>query len=263
MKRITIIVLLLLRTYIFSKAQNTDRNTIGMTVGITDRHLLDEHASALIYSGMGFVPSLQYSHNSEVGRHVLEATFFYNQLNSAQDNFIATNYSGRLRYSYSHLLNFITSNSKFKLFCGGSVCTFFNKTNYDYRFYAISWARAISSWYWRHSLDLTTRLEYSHSPKNIFSIDLNIPILSNVSRPQYSPSADYNYITNTWDVKIFGKTVLFPDNLAFDLNFNYQRLIYNNLKFKLNYELEYARYNSPKLMKMYMSNLSVGFCYNI
>jgi len=38
-----------------------------------------------------------------------------------------------------------------------------------------------------------------------------MPVISNVSRPAYSSRGDYNYDKSDWDVKVFGKTSVFPE----------------------------------------------------
>jgi hypothetical protein len=246
-----------------SLAQEDKRNYLGLSFGGSDFHLKDDHASPLIFSSVGIAPTFQFFHLGDKSRHSLEGSYYYAYLSSSSDNFNTDNWRGRVRYSYVHLIsNFEVWNRSFGIFLGGSINSFYNKSNY---YYALNTSNGISivSWYWSHSLDLTAQVEYNIAQRESFSMMLYVPVISNVSRPKYSPSGDYNYDENTWKVKAFGETEIFPRNLSVNVLLNYQRVIVGNFDLRLSYEFYYSSYDKPTDMAMYMNNLRAGlfFCF--
>jgi len=242
-------------------AQKNRQNLLGIRMGISDFHLFDEHASPLFFSGIGIAPSIQYYRKNKNSIQAIEASFYRNKLKTTQDNFVTQNYSGRFRYSYSYGFNLIPAKQNLKLYLGGSIHSFFNRSDYDYKYFNIPNARAITSWYWSHSVDLLAQLEYVFASGNLISGGLYIPVISNVSRPEYSPSGDYNYTTNDWDIPILGETALFLKNTGFNAFINYQRPISAKFNLQLSYEFYYAAYIEPRDIKMYTNTLRVGLFY--
>ena len=244
-------------------AQQLTENYLGFNIGTSDMHLLDEHASPLIFKRFGITPSLKYYRKNKNSIQNMEASFYHNKLKTTQDNFVTQNYSARFRYSYSYGFDFIPAKQNLKLYLGGSIHTFFNKSEYDYTYFHIPNARAITSWYWSHSVDLSTQIEYVFANDGFILVGIYIPIISNVSRPQYSPSGDYNYTTNDWNIPLFGETVIFLKNTAFNVHLNYQKPITAKLNLQLSYEFYYAAYSEPCPINIYMNTLRLGLFYRI
>ena len=99
--------------------------------------------------------------------------------------------------------------------------------------------------------------------REFLSVQCFFPLLSNVSRPQYSPSADFSYTENVFKMKMFGRTQFFPKNLSCDVEFAFQAPLLWKFNGEVRYEFYYASYDLPREMKLYMNNLRGGvyFCF--
>lgn len=246
----------------YSFPQTEIKNFVGLNFGGSDFRLKDEHASPLIFGSIGIAPSLQYLYKGEVNRHYFEASYFYDRLTSLSDNFLTDNNRGRIRYSYFHsITNFNVLNERISLFLGGSISTFLSHGDYLYKWISPSYTRSIESWYWCNSLDLSAQFEYNRSSKEFFSLKLFIPVISNISRPNYSPSADYNYIDNDWKFKMIGETGFFPDDFSLNTLLSYQRPLFWKFNLQLDYEFYYSFCKEPKDVSMFMNNIRAGLFY--
>ena len=248
-----------------SFAQEDNRNYLGGSFGGSDFHIKDDHASPLIFSSIGFAPSLQYIHKGDESRHYAEASYFYDYLGTSSDNFHTDNHRGRLRYCYLHsVTNIQVFGNKFGFFLGGSASSFLCHSEYYYLFIPPDfYGKTIESWYWSSSLDISAQLEYNPAPGEFLSVQLFLPIVSNVSRPKYSPSGNYNYIDNDWKFKMFGETKFFPKNFSVNALLTYHRPLIWNFNLQICYEFYYSSYDEPREVNMYMNNVSIGlfFCF--
>ena len=241
-------------------AQQEVSHYIGLGFGGSDFHLKDVHASPLIFRGLGITPSIQYCYRGEESRQYVECSYFRNDLETSSDNFQTKSWRGRFRYGFLQAVgkfNFL--NNAIELFAGGSLQSFFSKAEY---FFTVppsgSLSRSIASWYWSHSLDVAGALEYTVGPREFLSIQLAIPLVSNVSRPQYSPSGDYNYYENDWKIHAFGETEFVPRNFSIDLLIMYQRPFIAGLNLYVSYEFYSTSYDTPGAVAMYMNNFRAG-----
>jgi hypothetical protein len=252
---------LLFLLYGLSYGQAFKSNSIGIGFGASNFHIVDEHTSPLLFRGTGIAPCIQFLHKGAKNIHQVEGSYFYDNLSTSADNFNTENFRGKFAYSVGHkVLSGAIFKNRFEFFLGGSFTSFFCKSDYYFDMQNIQ-ARSISSWYWGHSLDLTIRTDYYLSTRDFFNIQLRLPVLSNVSRPTYSPRADYNIEENDWEIKTFGKTVFIPENFTVDISLTYQRQLSASIQLQLNYEFYYLNYDDPARVSMYMNNYRVGFCY--
>lgn len=262
---ISILLLFTISGYLFPQDEIKSpeiKNFIGVNFGGSDFHLKDEHASPLIFSSIGITPGLQYFYMGEVNRHYFEASYFSDRLTSISDNYFTDNRRGRFRYSYLHsITDFSLLNKRIDFFLGGSVCSFLSQSEYYYQWLSSTYSRAMESWYWCNSLDLSAQLEYRSSSREFFSLQFYIPVIGNVSRPKYSPSADYNYVENDWKFKMLDETGFFPEDLSLNTILTYQRSLYWNINFEINYEFYYSFYKEPQKVNMFMNNLRAGIFY--
>jgi hypothetical protein len=147
---------------------------------------------------------------------------------------------------------------------GGSVSSFFAKADYYFadRLHNAD-GRAISSWYWRHSLDAALRLECSIDDREFAFVQVSIPVVSNTSRPEYSPSGDYNYDENNWKIKVFGGTTWIPKDFAADVLVVYDRPFVGIVNLTFSYEFSYATYERPRELGIFVNALRAGvhFCF--
>ena len=241
-------------------AQTKERNYIGGSFGGTDFYLKDVHSTPLIFNSVGIAPSIQYIYKGGRHRHYAEVSYYHGNLKTSSGNFWDQNHNGRIRYCYLHsITDFAILSKQIDFFLGGSIGTFLSHSDYLYNWVSPVEARAGESWYWSNSLDISALLEYNPEPREAFSIQLFIPVVSNVSRPKYSLSGDFNYIDNDWKFKIFGKTKLFPDNFSVNTLVSYTAPLFDNINYQINYEFYYSFYDEPRDINMFMNNLRAGF----
>lgn len=244
-------------------AQQTTWDYIGAAFGGSDFHTRDDHASPMIFSAWGIAPTLQFIHAGEQSRQYFEASYYSAVLSTAQDNFRTDNWRGRGRYAYLLSVGeFADTDRPLRLFLGGSLNSFLSRSHYYFFIRPLNgYASSIDSWYWSHSLDAALSLEYGIAEREFFSLQCYVPLLSNVSRPQYSPSGDYSYTENVWKMKMFGRTQFFPKNVSLDLLLAFQVPLIWRFNFQASYEFFFASYDLPRELKMYMNNVRGGVFY--
>lgn len=259
-KAVAVFVLLIL-VQGYAMCQQNEKNYVGVSFGGSFFHIKDEVASPLIFRKPGIAPELQYFHRNEKSIHYGEVAFYHQNLMATQENFTIRNYCGRIRYSFVHsILNTGDISKKLHLYLGGSINSFFNRSDYDY-YRGDNSARAITSWYWSHSFDLSAQLEYRISFRKFITGQIYFPMVSNVSRPTYSPSGDYNYTTNQRNIKMFGETLFLPQNFSLNAHIVYQQPIGTKVNLQLNYEFYFTHYDKPREVKLYMNNFRMGLFY--
>jgi len=136
-----------------------DRSLVA-AFGISNLHTLDELASPLIFSHTGIAPSIQYHSRRPNSLQYIEGSFYFNRLKTTQENFSIRNYSGRFRYAYFYTpFHLKLAENDLNIGFGGSFTSFFSWSDYGFeKHYNSTTYRAITSWYWIHSLDLAITL---------------------------------------------------------------------------------------------------------
>ncbi len=247
--------LLFLLILFFSNSFAQERNHIGIHFGLTDFHLKDDHASPLFFRGIGITPSIQFMYKGESAIHSFELSYYSDYLGSINSIFNTNNWRGKVKYSYLHYLtDLIKPDNQLELFIGASLSSFFSLSDYRY----INDNLAIKSWYWNHSLNIELALIYSFNQKEYISARLSSPVVSNISRPKYSPSENYSYSTNIYKVDLFDKMVFFPNNFFINTILAYHTPISQSFGLQIEYEFFYSLYNKPKEVSMYMNNVRAG-----
>jgi hypothetical protein len=235
-------------------AQTETGHNISLLFGISDFHLRDDHASPLFFSSTGINPSLRYIFNGLTFSHSVELSYFQDYLKSNVPNFNSDNWRGKIKYAYLiSLTEWKISDQKLRLSAGPSVSSYLSLS--DYR---IGEGLAIKSWYWHHSINLELKTMYIINDRNSWTARILFPLVSNISRPAYSPSEDYNYSTNQFKIKSVGKMVYFPANFFLNLILTWHTTISAGFGFQLDYEFFYSSYDKPKDVKMFMNNLRAG-----
>jgi len=221
---------------------------------------LDEHASSLIFSGTGIAPSIQYSVRKQNSRQYAEGSFNQYRLNTDQDNFSVRDYSGRVLYAWLYTpFHPKLWEHDMHISFGGSLTSFFNRSDYEIERYSNpNAARAITSWYWSHSLDMGIQAEYLMNKGGYVTFHFYLPLVSNVSRPTYSSSGDYNYTENIREISPTGETMFFPHNLSLNTLIVYQKPLSERVLLHLGYELYLAQCIEPGEMEMYINNFRIG-----
>ena len=241
-------------------AQTSSEFHLGGSFGGSDFHIRDIHASELISRGVGIAPELQFMYKGSTSVHYADASYYFDNLSATNPNFHTDNWRARARYSYMHSITGI-SNDNVRIFLGGSLSSFFCASDYYFSLAGNFTGRAISSWYWSHSLDLSLMADYSPAYRESFSAFLFFPVVSNISRPQYSSSGDYSYTRNNWKIKAFGKTRFFINNFSLNAILLYQRPLLGDFNLQLSYGFSYSFYGTPEDINMYMNDFRAGFFY--
>ncbi len=263
------ILLFLLATIVFmpalentAEAQESAGNSLSINFGLSNFHMLDEHATPLIFRGTGIAPSSGFIHTHDRNTHFVAASFYFNKLTSSSDNFRTEVYGGHFRYCYLRTMaNTTLLKNRLGISAGVSGTSVLFKSDYMFRIPTL-WATSIESIYWSHSLDVALNLSYDAGERSRFTILLFIPVISNVSRPEYSSSGDYDYEKNDWVFKPFGKTMVIPENLTFNTSISYHRKVSEKVSLNAGYEFYFARCRKPDLVKLYMNNFRIGINYN-
>jgi hypothetical protein len=243
--------------------QKTVERSLAASFGFSNFHILDEVASPLIFSHTGITPSLYYNARRAKSLQFAEASFYYNNLKTTQDNFTVENYCGHFRYAYLFTpFHLKLSENDLNISFGGSFSSFFNRSDYDFwNYYYSTTNRAITSWYWSHSVDLGFNAEYYLTGGASFSLHCYVPLISNVSRPTYSSSGDYNYTTNTRTIGTTGETMILSKNITFNSLIAFNKPLTEKLSLLLGYEFYLAQYSEPDDIALYMNNFRIGMSY--
>ena len=249
----------LLSAFQFAIAQTGREFYLGGSFGGSDFHIEDIHASPLIFRSVGIAPALELVYKANENVQYAEASFYSDNLSATNGNFNTDNWRGRVRYSYLHSV--LRFSEDLRLFLGGSLSSFFCASDYYYSLSGNFSGRAISSWYWSHSLDLSLLVDYTPAYRESVSLFAFFPVVSNVSRPQYSSSGDYSYTENDWKIKDFGTTESFLKNSSVNTILIYQRPLAGDFNLQLSYEFSYSFYGTPQDISMYMNDFRVGFFY--
>jgi hypothetical protein len=244
-----------------SSLAQKNNDLIGLSIGASNFHITDDHTSPLIFRGTGIAPSINWQHVGVRNNHYAEGSFFYADLSSSSDNFSTENFRGRFRYSFLHKTSdSLTINKGFEFSFGGSVTSFYCKSDYYFNLRTIR-ARSIESWYLSQSIDISLQLNYFFSDRNYFGLQIFSPLISSVSRPAYSPSGGYDYAENDWIIKPFGRIELFPKNFSVNMNMIYQIPVSTKLGIRFNWEFYIMKYSVPDDIGMYMNNFRIGIFY--
>ncbi|HTY58330.1 MAG TPA: hypothetical protein VMF59_05910 [Bacteroidota bacterium] len=246
-------------------AQQPSWDYAGGGFGASDFHVRDDHASPLVFRAWGIAPVVQFIHAGEGNRHYFEAAYSPALLSSAPANFRTDNWRGRIRYAYLvQAWDLGSAERPLRMFLGGSATSFLQRANYYYFIPPLNgYGTSIDSWYWSSSLDAAVNAEYDLAEREFVSVQCFVPLLSNVSRPRYSPSGDYSYTENTFKMKMFGRTQFFPKNISADILLSFQAPVFWRFNAGVSYEFYFASYDLPREVKMYMNNARGGvfFCF--
>ena len=264
-KRFVILLVASACWFSLSSAQQGSWDYVGGGFGGSDFHVRDDHASPLFFGGWGIAPALQFLHAGEGNRQYFEASYSSAVLSADPEYFRAENWRGRARYACLVASGeFTLSGRPLLLFLGGSVTSFLSRSDYYYYIRPLSgYSTSIDSWYWSSSLDAGFRAEYALGEREFLSLQCFFPLVSNVSRPQYSPSGDYSYTENTFKMRMLGRTVVFPKNLSCDILLEFQIPVFWRFNAGLTCEFYYTSFDLPREMRMYMNTArgDIFFCF--
>lgn len=243
-------------------AQSNGRNTIGLSFGMSNMHLLDEHASSIIFNGTGISPAINFYHKGKKNNHLVESFYHHSDLRAYTDNFKTEINAGSFRYTFLHpVFENLFLNRQLTIEVGGSLSALFEKSDYYFTDWNKLYSIAIQSWYGNYSLCVAGHAEYKLNEKNYVGLSIASPVVGNLSRPEYSPSGNYDYEDIGVKVKTFGKTVFFTESYFIDTHLLFRRFVFKDLHFQAGYEFHYACSKKPDNVKFYMNNFRIGMDY--
>lgn len=239
------------------EAQEGNTNFLSLSFGASDFHIRDDHASPLFFRSIGIAPSIQYLHKTENEVHALECSYYYDYLSSDQPNFNTDNWRGSAKYTYARSVSeFSALGNSVNVYVGASVSSFLSLSQYRHNGDNL----AITSWYWHHSLNAELCITYTMQNNDFAALQVSIPVVGNIARPEYSPSKNYSYKENEYEIQGFGETVLFPVNMSVNVSLSYRVSLSETFSLLGSYEFFYAGYAKPKEVDMYMNNFRAGLC---
>ena len=248
-----------------SAAQQESRHSIGVSIGGSAFGMRDEHASPMIYNGIGIAPTFEYSYNGDNDRHVLEGSYDYVSLNTTADNFHGENRRARIRYSYLRCASDRELfNNRLTLFLGGSIGSYLSHTDFYFQYLPMNGiGHGNESWYWSNSIDFAALLEYHPAVREAISLRLSLPVVSSVARPTYSPSGNFNYVDGDWKFSPpwpwkSGMIQFFTDAFAVDAMLTYRRAVAGIFDLELRYEFTFTGIDQPQQARMYENALLAG-----
>jgi len=231
------------------------KNSIGVSLGLSDFHVRDEMASPLTYRGTGITGCLEYKRKGEKSIHTAGLSGYYDILTTNFAKYDAENYRVGFRYNYLHRISELSIfKNNFKIYVGGGVYSFLNYSHYKEYISKIELINV--PWYWSHSAEFSFLFDYFISHSNHVTLQFYLPIISNVSRPAYSSFG--RELNRVGVVKLFGVMAPFWKNPNVQINVGFNYRINTWLKIFAQYNFQYASYSEPRKVAMYMNNLRTG-----
>jgi len=238
--------------------KNKITNSIGVSIGLSDFHVRDELASPLIYRHMGITGSGEYVLSGENYKHLFEASGYYDILKSSSEHYEAEN--GRIggRYNYLHKITELNLfKNRLTVFGGGGIYSFLNYS--FYREFISEIGLITISYYMLHSAELSIWLDYSIGSSNQLSLKLNLPLISNASRPTYSTATPGT--NQVGEFSLFGTMAAFWETPAVQLKTAYSFKISKLVSISAQYVFHYLYYSVPRKIAMYMNDFRVGIYF--
>ena len=244
-------------------AQDEGESSLGLSLGATGFHLLDEHAAYLIFRGTGITPSVLYSFTDGRDKHYADIMFTYSNLRTVSEVYKTPFLAGRLRYScLRQVAEGNLFNHSLDLSAGLSVSSFFSKASYKFQMPGL-WANGIKTWYGSHSADVSIQAGYNTGENSRVELLCYLPVISNVSRPAYSSSGDYNYEKNDWQIRPFGNTMFLTGNFGFNALLSWVHNPRNKMAFTISYEFNYNHCTKPDRVTLFSNSLRACIMFNL
>jgi hypothetical protein len=242
--------------------KKSKKNFLNASLGINDFHLRDEYLSPYSYNGTLYSAAIKYQLKLTKSEHFINIGFSNGDVDSDSRTLKASQYFGTASYSFYYSLSrFEIQKQQMEIFIGIGLSTSFIKTDVVTP-ESITWFGPTDiTWYWSHDINFHLKSDYKFSLRNNISVQLSIPLVSWVSRPDYG----HNFSKRNIDVSndflnaaSGAKRQFLWDNFTLLIGFEYRRLIYETLSLKGNYYFIYASDSAPLDMKMYMNNFLAG-----
>jgi len=172
------------------------------------------------------------------------------------DFYYAHNFRLSLQYNLLYkIIDLSSKNDKFNLYAGGGLFSFINFSYYKTDFPVVSEMLA-DPWYLVHSGEAALLFKYEYKSSNIFNLQINFPLINNVSRPAYSIVPESSWAGGPFT--FFGKTNFFWNSFVLRFNIKYEQKLNNWLKIITQYDFQYSSYSDPRNIKLYMNNFRTG-----
>ena len=186
--------------------------------------------------------------------HYGEVSGYYDNLKIAYDEYNAENKRIGIRYNYLHEIPGLNFFKLFKVYAGGGIHSFINYSRYtqntrtEVKFLA-------DPWYASHSLEFSLLVDVSKNKSDHFSLQLFLPVISDVSRPSYT---NVNGLGLEQVFKLFGEIAPLWKNFLLQFKIRYEHNINKSIGISIHYDFQYSTYNQPRLVSMFMNNFKAG-----
>ncbi len=243
-------------------AKKNKKNFLSASVGINDFHLRDEYLSPYSYNGSLFSSAIKYKLKFTKSEHIVNIGFSTGDIDSDSRSLNASQYFGAASYSFYYSLNrFEIHKQQMEIFIGTGLSTSFIKTDIVTP-ESITWYGSNDiTWYWSYDINFHLKSDYGFSSRDNVSVQLSMPLVSWVSRPDYGHNFSKRNIEVSNDflnAASGAKQQFLWDNFTLLIGFEYTHLIYETLSLKGNYYFVYASDSAPLDMKMYMNSFLAG-----
>jgi hypothetical protein len=237
-------------------------NYISISSGIDDFHEKDEKLSNLIFRGICFSAKASYLYELSDSRHLINAHFSKGAINSdLKLNDEVRQITASLDYTYLRKISrFHIMGKNADLFLGGCLKSYLFEVlmTTSVPYYDIQYEE---SWYWSHSINFSLSGEYKLNELDKLSFWLNSPLMSLVSRPDYSLSMrNYEVQKNFTGALAYGEMDFFWNNIVIDAEIKYNKEIASNVDLQATYEFSYTSTKISQMLRLYSNNLYLGVC---
>jgi hypothetical protein len=234
---------------------------LGISAGVGDYHSRDEYLSPYTFRCLMFAAGVRYEIIGEDLRHEFNATFDLGHPESDRQVRNVKQIFASLSYD---LLPRVTSweiaGHPCELVLGPGIQSFLSNTEFD----ASNTPEGMfddQSWYWSHSLNVTTAAVYRWETRTSLQLRLTMPMVRFISRPDNG-----HYLSDrNWDIILdFAKSVepnrweFFWEQLVLGTEIEFRHGLGQRLELRASYRFTFVSSREPLEMAMYMNTLSLG-----
>lgn len=244
------------------KPEQKTIHTIGFRIGFNDFHLRDEYLSTYIFSGRMLASGISYELQTERYTHVFDFGYAFGNLQSENQPRDVMEKSGNFSYSvYKIISNRQVSGRSLDLSLGTGISAFIANTDFIARDDRNSYDWSEQSWYCSNSLNLHFRGGYNMNTGKRLFLQLSIPVISLVSRPENGHNLserNTEVMRRFYKAEFQGKPEFFWQNLPVLCQMGFKQPLGKKWTLAVDYRFEYIHSVRPLPLKMYGNQLQVG-----
>jgi len=242
---------------IFAQQDVSQKNHLGLSLGISNYHSKDLMLSPLIYRGNNFSIGLTYLHKRKTAFHTVDISFAIGDINSEVSYHTQTGVRGHIWYGYSRqITKFSLKDRAIPIFIGGLLKLFFDSAEeQDFN----NNAHIVA-----YSLNINLGLQYIIKPRHSLHWELHFPVLSYVVRPPYASTDEYTDRNAGNRLKLATTRGEFSaTNKYFMLftRFTYLHSLSAKVDLQAKYQFSHHQYDQPRNVKTFINVFSAGLIF--